>query len=228
MRLPHAPQDEPIRLLPASGPGHERIIGTWERCLAEGRGVIAVSGHIGSIDVFAGAYALRGLPTFALADDTAFPELFDLLNRQRRRWGVTIIPWRNLREVFRVMRTPCVLGMVVDWGYRPDDLPVRLFGRWTTLPAGPATLAARSRASILPVAAIREPDGRYRSVAAPSIDVADGSPAEILRATQAIADALETLVRPDPRQWFAFKPIWPATEAEERALEDRARAIAAG
>ena len=111
MRLPHAPQDEPLRLLPASGPGHAGIIGTWEGCLAEGRGVIAVSGHIGSIDVFAGAYALRGLPTFALADDTAFPELFDLLNRQRRRWGVTIIPWRNLREVFRVMRTPCVLGI---------------------------------------------------------------------------------------------------------------------
>ena len=63
-----------------------------------------------------------------LADDSAFPELFELLNRSRARWGVTIIPWRRLRDIFRVMRRPGVLGMVVDWGYRPDDLPVRLFG----------------------------------------------------------------------------------------------------
>lgn len=228
MRLPHAPADEPLRLLPAEGPGHETMMATWERCRSEGRGVIAVSGHIGSIDVFAGAYALRGLPTYGLADDTAFPELFELLNRQRRRWGLTIIPWRNLREIFRIMRAPCVLGMVVDWGYRPDDLPVRLFGRWTTLPAGPATLAARSRATILPVASIRQPDGRYRSSTGDPIEVSDGSPAELLRATQAIADALERLVQPDPRQWFAFKPLWPATPDEERALEARAREMAGG
>ena len=134
----------------------------WERCQAEGRGIIAVSGHIGSIEVFAGAYAQQGIPTYGLADDSAFPELFDLLNRSRARWGVTIIPWRRLRDIFRVMRQPCILGMVVDWGYRPDDVPVRLFGAWTTLPAGPALLAARTRAVIVPVVARREPDGRYR------------------------------------------------------------------
>lgn len=228
LRLPHAPEDEPLRLLPGDGPAHTAFLAAWDRASSRGTGVIAVSGHIGSIDLFAGAYALRGYPTYGLADDTAFPELFDLLNRQRRRWGLTIIPWRNLREIFRVMRAPAILGMVVDWGYRPDDLPVRLFGSWTTLPAGPATLAARSGAVILPVASIRQPDGTYRSVAADAIEVPDGSPAAILAATQRIADALEALVRPDPRQWFAFKPLWPATDAEGRALEARAREIAAG
>lgn len=228
MRLPHAPVDEPLRLMPPIGEGHERFQELWARCRAEGRGVIAVSGHIGSIDVFAGSYAQQGVPTYGLADDTAYPELFELLNRQRRRWGVTIIPWRNLREIFRVMRHPAVLGMVVDWGYRPDDLPVRLFGAWTTLPAGPATLAARTHASILPVAAIRQADGTYRARSLEPIEVPDARPATILDATQRIADALEELVRPAPHEWFTFKPMWPATAAEAERLAERAAAIRAG
>jgi KDO2-lipid IV(A) lauroyltransferase len=226
MQLPHMPGDEPTRLLHPADDSQQRFLELWARCSAEGRGVIVTSGHIGSIEIFAAAYALQGIPTYGLADDSAYPELFAVLNQQRARWGVHIIPWRNLREIFRVMRKPAVMGMVVDWGYRPEDVPVRFFGAWTTLPAGPATLAARCHAAILPVASRRQPDGTYRATATEAIELADGSPREILRATQAIADALEAMVREAPDQWFCFKPMWPATQAEADALAARALAMA--
>jgi KDO2-lipid IV(A) lauroyltransferase len=225
IRLPGLPADEPSRLFRTEGPQHDAFMAVWERCRAGGQGIIVVSGHIGSIEVFAGAYARLGIPTYGLADDSTFPELFDTLNRSRARWGVTIIPWRRLRDIFRVMRTPAVLGMVVDWGYRPDDLPVRLMGAWTTLPAGPATLAARTGALIVPVAAIRGRDGRYRPEMGTPIEVADTSPKAIADATQAIADALEAMVRIAPEQWHTFKPMWPATQAESLSLEARARGV---
>jgi lauroyl/myristoyl acyltransferase len=224
MRLPTRPADEPLRLLPPGGPSHEAFEQLWARCRAEGRSLIAASGHIGSIEIFAGSYAQQGIPTYGLADDTAYPELFELLNGQRARWGVHIIGWRNLREIYRVLRgSPAALGMVVDWGYRPEDVPVRLFGAWTTLPAGPATLAARTGAVVLPIAAYHRSDtGGYRQVAAPPLEVPDASPRSIAIATQAIADALESFVRAAPEQWPTFKPMWPATEAEARRLEARA------
>jgi len=227
MRLPSRPIEEPLRLLPPAGEAHERFMDLWARCVAEGRGVIVVSGHIGSIEIFAGSYSLQGIPTYGLADDTAYPELFELLNAQRARWGVGIVPWRNLREMFKLLRRSVALGMVVDWGYRPADVPVRLFGAWTTLPSGPATLAGRTRAAILPVAAYKQPDGLYRATAAPAIEVVDGSPRSIAIATQAIADALESFVREAPEQWHTFKPMWPATEAEGRTLEQRAMTMLA-
>jgi KDO2-lipid IV(A) lauroyltransferase len=226
MRLPGLPADEPVRLMRREGPMHDRFMDLWHECQADGRGLIAVSGHIGSIEVFAGAYAREGIPTYGLADDSAFPELFELLNASRARWGVTIIPWKKLRDIFRVMRSPAVLGMVVDWGYRPDDLPVRLFRSWTTLPAGPAALAARTGAVIVPVVARRQADGTYRPVMYDPIEVADGSPAELARATQAIADALEQMIAEAPEQWYTFKPMWPATAAEDAALAARAREVA--
>jgi lauroyl/myristoyl acyltransferase len=225
MRLPSLPADEPRRLQPGEGEHHERLMALWQRCQAEGRGIIAVSGHIGSIEVFAGAYAQRGIPVYGLADDSAFPELFELLARSRARWGVTIIPWRRLRDIFRILRQPCTLGMVVDWGYRPDDLPVRLFGDWTTLPAGPAMLAARTRAVIVPVVARRQVDGSYRTVMYDPIEVADSSPREVARATQAIANALQDMVSAAPKQWYTFKPMWPASQAEAAVLATRASAM---
>ena len=59
------------------------------------------------------------------------------------------------------------------------------------------------------------------------IEVADTSPAELSRATQAIADALEHMIAEAPDQWYTFKPMWPETETEAEALARRA-AEAAG
>jgi KDO2-lipid IV(A) lauroyltransferase len=222
MRLPSLPPDEPARLVRAGGErGEESFIRLFERLRGEGRGLIAVSAHIGSIDLLAGAFALRGLPTYGLADDSGYPELFEEMNAQRRRWGIEVIPWRNLRRVFQALREPAILGLVVDWGYRPDGIPVRLFGEWTTLPAGPALLAAKTGAVIVPVVCRRLPDGTYDASHYDPIEVADTSAAEMQRATQAIALAVEDMIAAAPDQWYSFKPIWPEIDAEKQELAAR-------
>ena len=222
MRMPSLPADEPMRILRAGGPrGEESFVAVFESLRAEGRGLIVVSAHIGSIDVLAGAFALRGLPTFGLADDNAYPELFEEMNANRRRWGVEVIPWRNLRRVFHALRLPGILGLVVDWGYRADGVPVKMFGEWTTLPAGPAMLAAKTRAAILPVVCRRQDDGTYEASHYDLIEVNGSTEAETQRATQQIADALEDMIAIAPDQWYSFKPVWPETQAEKDALAAR-------
>ena len=224
MRLPNMAADQPTRLLEHADGDHggDSFVALFEQLRSEGRGLIAVSGHLGSIDVLAGAFALRGLPTYGLADDSAYPELFEEMNAQRRRWGIEVIPWRNLRKVFSALREPAILGLVVDWGYRADGIPVRLFGEWTTLPAGPAMLAARTKAAIVPVICRRLADGKYEARHYDPIEVADSSDTAMQRATQKIADALEDMISIAPEQWYSFKPIWPETQAEKQALAERA------
>jgi hypothetical protein len=46
--------------------------------------------------------------------------------------------------------------------------------------------------------------------------------------TQKLADALAANIAADPVQWYSFKPIWPATEAEAADLERRALLMQAG
>lgn len=227
MRLPSLPTDEPTRLVRAGGErGEDSFVALFEQLRAEDRGLIAVSAHIGSIELLAGAFALRGLPTYGLADDTGYPELFEEMNVMRRRWGIEIIPWRNLRRVFQALRQPAILGLVVDWGYRSDGIPVRMFGEWTALPAGPAMLAAKTGAAIVPVVCRRMSDGTYEASHYDPIEVADTSPAEMQRATQAIADALEDMIATAPEQWYTFKPVWPQTQEEKEALAARVEPLA--
>ena len=61
----------------------------------------------------AAAAARHGMPISVVADDSSFPEIFEYLRRQREGWGVTLIPWRNLREIFGVLRRREILGLLV-------------------------------------------------------------------------------------------------------------------
>ena len=224
MRLPSLPPDQVGRL--ASDLDAEEIKRIWRG--APGGGLIFAVGHVGNNEAVAAGIAHHGMPISVVADDSSFPELYELLRRQRESWGVRMIAWRNLREIFGVLRRREMLALLVDWGYRSDGIPVQLFGAWTTLPAGPATLAAKTGSRILPIAIRRTPAGEFLVSWAPPIDVPPGDPAALQRATQAMADALAVTIGTAPEQWYSFKPIWPAGAAEAADLERRAQVMLAG
>ena len=123
-----------------------------------------------------------------------------------------------------------MLGLLVDWGYRSDGIPVRLFDAWTTLPAGPATLAAKT--------GVADPAGhrstasrtaRFRVVLAEPIVVASTDPAELQRATQAHRRrARRDDPAPRPSSGTASSRCGRRRDAEGADLERRARAMQAG
>jgi lauroyl/myristoyl acyltransferase len=225
MRLPARPAEEVVRLVEDLDP--DEVARVWRGAPGDG-GLILVAAHIGNNEAVAAAVAHHGLPISVVADDSSFPELFELLRRQREQWGVHIVAWRNLREIYRILRQGEMLALLVDWGYRADGIPVRLFGSWTALPAGPAMLAAKTGSRILPLMIRQIEDGTFRIRWADPIDMESGDPAALQRATQRMADALEATVAAAPDQWYSFKPIWPADEAEAAELEWRAQQMLAG
>jgi lauroyl/myristoyl acyltransferase len=191
-------------------------------------GVILVAAHLGNNEAAASGFAKHGLDINVVGDDSAYVELFELFERQRTAWGIKMITWRNLRGVFSVLRRKEALVLLVDWGYRADGIPVQMFGSWTTLPAGPALLAARHGSTILPFCVSRLADGRFSVTGDEPFTVPSDSPADLAVATQKIASALESHIAPAPEQWYIFKPIWPQTAAEAAALEARHAAAMAG
>ena len=225
MRLPTRPRAEVVALIP------ELDMVEVRRLRDEtpgGGGMILTVGHVGNNEAVAAAIADYGMPISVVADDSSFPELFEHLRRQREAWGFTIIAWRNLRAIYGVLRRREMLALLIDWGYRSDGIPVRMFGAWTALPAGPATLAAKTGSRILHVTIRRRSDDRFHVSWSAPIDVLSSDPAEIQRATQAMADALSATIAAAPEQWYSFKPIWPADPAEIADLERRATLMQAG
>lgn len=194
-----------------------------------GKGLIMTTAHIGNLEAVARGVAHHGWPVSSIGDDSSFPELFELLSDQRRSWGIEMIPWRNLRDIYGVLKRNEILALVVDWGYRPEDIPVRMFGTWTTLPAGPASLAAKTGVPIVHMAIRRSDDGeRFLVTHGEPILVTSTDDASIRRATQAVADALAATIAAAPEDWYSFKALWPSTPAEQAVLEARAARMDAG
>lgn len=223
MRLPALPAEDVSAMV--TGPGVEKIINAWRD---HGKSMIVCAGHVGNNEAVAAGVAWRGLPANVVADDSTFPEIFEILRQNRESWGVHVVPWRNLRELFSILRKNQMLALLVDWGYRPDGIPVKLFGSWTALPAGPAVLAAKTGANIACMEVRRTKDGRFEVTSDDAFTVPSSNPADLQRATQRIADSLERTIARAPAQWYSFKPIWPGTEAEAAELERRANEMLAG
>jgi lauroyl/myristoyl acyltransferase len=214
-RLAREHADELVR-----GADLDAIHKIWEESKG---GLIFSMGHVGNGEAVAAGVASRGWPINVVADDSSYPGLFEEFSNTREQWGVHVIPWRNLREIYTVLRRREMLALLIDWGYRPDGIPVKLFDAWTTLPAGPATLAAKTGSRILPVTIRRNADGKTFGITwAPPIEVTSSDPASLQAATQLMADAFAASIAPAPEQWYSFKPVWPMNPAEGERLAKRA------
>jgi phosphatidylinositol dimannoside acyltransferase len=188
---------------------------------ADGKGVLVCTIHVGGMDMIGPGMLRYGESLHVVADDTTYGSLYEHLKAVRAEHGLLLIGWRNMRKIFRVLRARENVVLFCDTGFRRGDVPVEFLGEPTTFPAGPASLSARTGAPILPVYCQRTPDDRFRARGLPIIRCASEDPAEIYRATQALADELGGVIRLDPSQWYMFRPIWPQSEA------DRAWAAAA-
>ena len=213
-----------VMRLPALDPVEARQRVTfhgWENLAAaqgtEGKGLLICAVHVGAMDLLAPALMVEGEKISVVGDDTTYGRLYDHLAAVRGAFGVQVIGWRNLRRLYKVLQSGGNLALLCDGAYRPGDVPVELLGAATTFPAGPAVISARTGAAILPIGARRTDDDRLEAWGYPVIRATSSEPAEVYRATQALADALGQVIAGDPGQWYMFRPVWPQTEADRAA-----------
>jgi KDO2-lipid IV(A) lauroyltransferase len=116
-----------------------------------------------------------------------------------------------------------VVALLCDRDIAGGGSEVRFFGEKTTLPSGPAVLALRTGAPLLPTGVYDEGGGRHRAVVRPPVAAERMSASrshgrsgrgsfrdDVARITQAMADELEGLIRRAPEQWHLLQPNWPS------------------
>jgi KDO2-lipid IV(A) lauroyltransferase len=90
-----------------------------------------------------------------------------------------------------------------------SGVPVSFFGRPTTMPGGPALLAAQTGASLHPVVC-QFADGGWRLVVHPEVPLDHGARLRdrVATATQAVADAFAATIAEQPEDWHMLGRIW--------------------
>jgi KDO2-lipid IV(A) lauroyltransferase len=185
-----------------------------ERAMAEGRGVVGITGHFSNWELLGGYVAAR-LGGIAVLATTAYDKNFDrMLARYRRRLGV--------RTVYRTEPAAVPLRWLAGGGFlgalADQDVPalpsvtVDFMGRPARTPVGPALLARRARAPLIPMYITREEDNDYRVVVeAPLAKSAAAKVKDAVREdTAGWSEAVGRWVRRHPEQWAWVHERWRA------------------
>ncbi len=180
---------------------------TLELALAEGRGVVFASAHLGPWERVASTLAATGFPLVVVAREAYDPRLTRLYDRLRGGRGVRTI-YRSrpgaATGLLRTLRRGGLLGIPMDLASRVPSVDVPFFGRPARTAVGPARLALRTGAAVVVGTATRE-DGRV-VIAASRIETsglaADDDGARVLsgRINEVLAERIRAM--PDAWPWM--------------------------
>ncbi|MBI4729906.1 MAG: phosphatidylinositol mannoside acyltransferase [Acidobacteria bacterium] len=184
-----------------------------ESAFAGGRGVVLAVPHLGNWDA-GGRWVAARWPFTVVAEVVRPRALFYRFVAHRRSMGMRIIPLVRGEDVtgrcLEHLARGEVVGLVADRDLSGRGVEVRMFGKRTTMPAGPAVLALRAGAPLLPACIYMEPGGRWLAQVADRIDagVDPADPGGVAALTQRLATTFEGMIGRRPEQWHAFQPYW--------------------
>jgi len=183
-----------------------------EAALARGKGVVYVTGHIGTWELMAAAVA-QTHPVSVIAAPLKPEPMNDMVVALRERLGVrTIVRSRPgaAKELIRVFRENRILGILIDQDTDVEGAFVDFMGRPAWTPTAAAQMAARFEAPVMYGYDLRLADGRHRvTMEGPLELVTSGSEKQDIIANTAMLTRLivATILR-NPEQWVWMHRRW--------------------
>ena len=180
--------------------------------LAEGHGVVVLTGHIGTWEWLSASFTLNGLPVTAIAKLQPNAEYSRVLDDLRATIHVEIFNrgTNELRAAGRALKEGKILGFLADQDAGPGGAFIKFLGKTASTPMGPAVFSRRFNAPVLPAFIIRKEDGRHLVKIGEVMHFEDtgDTDADLLRFTEKMTKILEQVIREHPTQWLWFQKRW--------------------
>lgn len=113
--------------------------------VANGRGAILITGHLGNWELAGAAVAARGVPVDAVAVRQANRLFDEALTRNRAALGMNLVRRGEApRKLLRSLRVGRVPALLADQNARSSGVFVDFLGRPASTPRGPAVFALRA------------------------------------------------------------------------------------
>ena len=182
----------------------------FDNALAEGRGAIVISGHVGNWEILGQAIAVAGYPLTTIATPFYDPRITRWMNSWRTQFGLKIL-WResnNGKAILRVLRRNEMMAFLIDQNTKTSGDYVLFFGRKAFTPTHPAALALRTGAAI--IFCWHQRRGKQHRIRAERLRFAPSGDRDrdVLNLTAVLTARLEQVIREAPEQWVWMHRRW--------------------
>lgn len=177
-----------------------------KRAAEKGKGIVALSAHLGNFALIGARLVAAGYPCSVVVKQPRDQGFARLIDHYRKRVGVKTIsakPRReSVRQILGALRQNEVVLLITD-EFKSGRVKVEFLGRTSHAPRGPATLALRTGAAVLPMFMVREPrDGLTLHIGSEVDLITTGDlPENVAANTALFSRHLEMMVRRFPEQW---------------------------
>ncbi len=184
-----------------------------DKALKLGRGVLLLSAHLGNWELGAMVLSMLGYRVNVVAWTHKNRLVNNFFVQQRQGKGVGVIPLgTGIRRVFCALKNNESVAVLGDIDYTDPEtgIAVKLFGRDTVMPKGPAALSLKTACPIVPVFMLRERGNKFKFVfKEPLIYKATKSKeCDLISLTEKVAQAIESYIGLYPEQWFMLTARW--------------------
>jgi len=188
-----------------------------EDALAQGRGIIYPTGHLGNWEIHAVAHGWLCSPVSVVARPLDNPALDRRLCAVRSMSGNTVIyKQKALARILRTLKEGGGVALLIDQNVQEKDgIFVDFFGRKAATTTVAAALAVKTGCPLLPVHTVLEPGGRCRLIYGPALPWSRSGDRQrdIAELTQRLTTAVEGWVREHPEQWLWMHRRWKTQPA---------------
>ena len=182
-----------------------------QKALAEGKGVIATSGHFGPFDALMHIAPILDIRLTGPAEHLKPERLYQYLCRLRARDWITFLPVDGpLFGLFRALRRGEVVAVAADRDITNSGIPVDFFGAPARLPDGHVQLAMRTGAKLVPFFGLRQADNSSLLHIEPPLELENTGDFErdVAVNVRKVVARLEEWISRYPEQWLMLQPVW--------------------
>jgi KDO2-lipid IV(A) lauroyltransferase len=175
---------------------------------ARGKGIVLVTAHLGSWEMGGFALARMGHRITTVAGVQFSPSLSPMVKAMKARYGIAVTSASGALTMFRALRRGEVVALHIDGDQYIGGLETTFFGRRAVMPRGPAALALKTGAALVPAFALRTSRDSIHICVADPVPTAGEDEAGL---TLKLLAVVEDVIRRHPDQWCMFRPIWERT-----------------
>lgn len=183
-----------------------------ENAFKNGKGILALTGHIGNWELLAVALNILFGPIVAVARPSHNIAINRLMYELRSRFGMEIIPKQHgMRKIITALNKNKLVGILldqnVDW-YEGEFVP--FLNRTACTNKGLALLALKTDTPVVPIFSIKQPDGKYKIHIDKPVKLirTNDKTVDIEKNTALFTSIIDSYVRKHPEQWFWFHRRW--------------------